>query len=78
MHLESNRRFLYCDRFHNVIREEYTWEKEIVEARLKTWKIERLTKEGFSILNLRAAARGNLFQEKVRDNFRSIRLLPYS
>ena len=49
-----------------------------MEARLKTWKIERLTKEGFSILNLRAAARGNLFQEKVRDNFRSIRLLPYS
>jgi hypothetical protein len=54
------------------------WEKEIVEARLKEWSVDRLIKEGFTLLGCRVAERGNLFQEKVCDKFRSSRLIPYS
>ena len=52
-------------RFHNVLREESQWEKAAVETRLIDWPTERLTKEGFTLLNLSVAPRGNLFQEKV-------------
>ena len=52
-------------RFHNVLREESQWEKAAVETRLIDWPTERLTKEGFTLLNLSVASRGNLFQEKV-------------
>ena len=55
----------YFARFHNIIREEYQHEKRSVEERLVTWPLKRLRSEGFVLFDLRAAPKGNLFQEKV-------------
>ena len=55
----------YKFRFHNIIREEYQYEKEIVEDRIEKWSTARLMKEGFTLIDLAAYPRGNLFQEKV-------------
>jgi hypothetical protein len=52
-------------RFHNLIREEYEYEKQIVEERLKDWPVSRLRREGFALLDLLVVPKGNLFQEKV-------------
>ena len=57
--------FLPFIRFHNIIREEYQYEKEIVEDRIEKWSTARLMKEGFTIIDLTVYPRGNLFQEKV-------------
>lgn len=55
----------YEYRFHNLIREEYEYEKQIVEERLKDWPVSRLRREGFALLDLLVVPKGNLFQEKV-------------
>ena len=52
-------------RFHNIIREEYEYEKQIIEERLKEWPIRRLKKEGFALLDLSLKPMGNFYQEKV-------------
>ena len=36
----------YFARFHNVLREEFQYEKRAVEERLKTWPVSRLAKGG--------------------------------
>ena len=55
----------YFARFHNMIREEYQFEKKVIEDRLKVWPVKRLRKEGFVLLDMQAVPKGNLFQEKV-------------
>ena len=55
----------YFARFHNMIREEYQFEKKVIEDRLKVWPVKRLRKEGFVLLDMLATPKGNLFQEKV-------------
>lgn len=55
----------YFARHHNVIREEYQYEKAIVEDRLKTWSLKRLQKEGVTLVNLNADMKGSLYQDSV-------------
>lgn len=55
----------YFARFHNLVRQEYQFEKRLVEDRLKNWSDERLRTEGFTLFGLKASLRGNLYQDKV-------------
>lgn len=55
----------YFARFHNIIREEYQFEKSAIETRLREWPRSRLTEEGFALMDLSVVPKGNLFQEKV-------------
>lgn len=55
----------YFARNHNIIREEYEYEKNIIEERIKTWSVKRLQSEGFTLLNLNIHLKGNLYQEQV-------------
>ena len=52
----------YFARFHNIIREEYQYEKRIVEDRLRRWPLSRLCREGVTLVNLKAIPRGNLYK----------------
>ena len=63
--LVSELSLTYFARFHNMIREEYQYEKRVVEDRLRAWPLKRLRREGFVLLDMVAAPKGNLFQEKV-------------
>jgi len=63
--LQSEVMLTYFARFHNVIRNEYQFEKKNVEERLITWPLHRLRSEGFALLDLYATPKGNLFQDKV-------------
>lgn len=68
----------YFARHHNVIREEYQYEKAIVEDRLKTWSLKRLQKEGVTLLNLNADIEGSLYQDSVlRFHLRDFVPLPF-
>ena len=42
----------YFARFHNLLRNEYQYEKELVEERIKSWPITRLKKEGFALFDM--------------------------
>lgn len=53
------------NRFHNIIREEYQFEKQQIEVRLQEWPRSRLVEEGFALMDLSVVPKGNLFQEKV-------------
>lgn len=55
----------YFARFHNLLRDEYQFEKKVIEDRLKTWPLQRLVKEGFALTNLKAFSKGFLYQDKV-------------
>ena len=55
----------YFARFHHVMREEYQFEQNLIEKRLKTWSIGRLAREGYAIVNMRATLKSNLYQDKV-------------
>jgi hypothetical protein len=55
----------YFARFHNIIREEYQFEKKLIQDRLKTWSTRRLQKEGYALMELSPMNRGFLFQDKV-------------
>lgn len=55
----------YFARFHNVLRDEFQYEKEAVEERLKTWPVGKLAKEGFTIFNLYGHSKGSVYQEQV-------------
>jgi hypothetical protein len=55
----------YFGRLHNIIREEYQYEKSIVEERLKFWTLNRLKYEGYTLTEMRPIYRGNIYQEKV-------------
>ena len=67
----------YFARHHNVIREEYQYEKAIVEDRLKTWSLKRLQQEGVVLLNLNADMEGSLYQDSVmRFHLRDFVTLP--
>jgi hypothetical protein len=55
----------YFARFHHVMREEYQFEHNLIEKRLKTWSIGRLAREGYAIVNMRATLKSNLYQDKV-------------
>lgn len=55
----------YFARFHNLIRSEYQFERQIVQDRLKTWSSSRLRAEGFVLFDMYPSARGALFQDKV-------------
>jgi hypothetical protein len=68
----------YFARFHNIIREEYQYEKRLVEDRLRKWPVRRLQREGFALLDLAISPKGNLFQEKVfRFSLGSDKKLPF-
>ena len=55
----------YFARFHNILRDEFQYEKEAVEERLKTWPVGKLAKEGFTIFNLYGSSKGSVYQEQV-------------
>lgn len=55
----------YFARFHNIIREEYQYEKKVAEDRLQNWTPNRLQKEGFTLLGMVALPKGSLYQDKV-------------
>jgi len=55
----------YFARFHNIIREEYQYEKKIAEDRLQNWSASKLQKEGFTLLGMVALPKGSLYQDKV-------------
>ena len=55
----------YFARFHNILREEFLYEREAVEERLKTWPASKLAKEGFTIFNLYGTPKGTVYQEQV-------------
>ena len=55
----------YFARFHNIIREEYQYEKKIAEDRLQNWSSSKLQKEGFTLLGMVALPKGSLYQDKV-------------
>ena len=55
----------YFARQHDQIREEFQFEKKLVEDRLRTWSTNRLRKEGYALFHLAAFPRGSLFQDKV-------------
>jgi len=68
----------YFARFHNIIREEYQFEKKIVEERLQTWPASKLRSEGFALFDLFPSGRGSLFQEKVyRFKLKGNQALPF-
>ena len=55
----------YFARFHNILRDEFQYEKEAVEERLKTWPVGKLAKEGFTLFNLYGSSKGSGYQEQV-------------
>lgn len=55
----------YFARFHNIIREEYQFDKHVVEDRLKSWTNKKLAHEGFTLFGIAATSRGSLFQDRV-------------
>lgn len=55
----------YFARFHNIIREEYQYEKKIAEDRLQNWSSNKLQREGFTLLGMIALPKGSLYQDKV-------------
>jgi hypothetical protein len=48
----------YFARFHNIIREEYQFEKSAIETRLRDWPRSRLTEEGFALMDLSVVPKG--------------------
>ena len=54
----------YFARFHNVLREEFQYEKR-AEERLKTWPVSRLAKEGFTLFNMHGQSKGGPYQDQV-------------
>jgi hypothetical protein len=55
----------YFARFHNLIRNEYQYEKTLIDERIKSWSKSRLRQEGFALFDLKPTPRGALFQDKV-------------
>ena len=55
----------YFARFHNLIREEYQFEKRMIEERLRSWGRRRLQQEGYTLFDMRAKSRGSLFQDSI-------------
>jgi hypothetical protein len=55
----------YFARFHNLIRNEFQFEKQLIEERLRTWSVSRLRTEGFALFDMAPSSKGNLFQDKV-------------
>jgi len=55
----------YFARFHNLIRSEYQFERQIVTERIQTWSQGRLRQEGFALFDMYPSPRGALFQDKV-------------
>lgn len=63
--LRNELKLTYFARFHNLIREEFQYEKMLVDERLRTWPESRLKAEGYALFDLAPSSRGSLFQEKV-------------
>lgn len=63
--LRKDLQLTYFARFHNLIREEFQFEKSLVEERLRTWSRLRLKSEGVALFDLSPSSKGNLFQDKV-------------
>ena len=63
--LQDDLTLTYFARFHNILREEYSHEKRIVEHRLETWSLTKLIKEGFTLTNLRVIRKGYLFKDRI-------------
>ena len=76
--LASELTLTYFARLHNIIREEYQYEKSLVEERLQTWPINRLKNEGYTIFNLLSTFKGSLYQDNIyRFHLRDYELLPF-
>ena len=63
--LRKDLQLTYFARFHNLIREEFQYDKTLVEERLRTWSKSRLRAEGVALFDLSPSSKGNLFQDKV-------------
>ena len=63
--LRKELQLTYFARFHNLIREEFQYDKSLVEERLRTWSRSRLRAEGVTLFDLSPSSKGNLFQDKV-------------
>lgn len=55
----------YYSRFHHLLRDEFQHEKEVIQNRFKYWSNSRLTKEGFTLLQLRVIDKGYLFRDRL-------------
>ena len=63
--LRKELQLTYFARFHNLIREEFQYDKSLVEERLRSWSRSRLKAEGVALFDLSPSSKGNLFQDKV-------------
>ena len=55
----------YYIRFHQLILQEYKFDKNIIEKRLKTFSNKQLQKEGYSLFHMNILYKGNLLNDKI-------------
>ena len=60
-----------------MIRNEYQYEKTLVDERIKSWSKSRLRQEGFALFDLKPTPRGALFQDKVSIVFLTRKHYPF-